>query len=96
MDNKADKVRVRLQISGRVQGVYFRASAVQRAQELGVTGWVMNCSDGSVAIVAEGTRQQLEDLTSWCRHGPDGARVTDVAVEWNPARNDFRAFTIKR
>jgi acylphosphatase len=75
MPNPPDQVRVRLKIEGWVQGVYFRASTVQEAHRLGVTGWVMNCPDGSVEAVAEGTRARIDELIAWCRRGPPGAQV---------------------
>lgn len=87
---------VQLKISGRVQGVYFRASAVQQAATLRLTGWVRNCDDGSVEAVAEGPRTKLEEFIAWCRVGPPGARVSQVEVRWQTAENSFRAFTIKR
>ena len=96
MDKTAEKAQVRLQIRGRVQGVYFRASTVQQAQELGLTGWVMNCDDGSVAAVVEGSRERLEKMISWCWKGPAGARVTHVDVEWSLSQDRFRGFSIKR
>jgi acylphosphatase len=95
MDNPSEFARVRLKISGRVQGVYFRASALQQAQKLGLTGWVMNCSDGSVEALAEGARAKLDELIAWCRLGPSGARVTNVAIKWESPEHGFRGFTIK-
>jgi len=90
------KTRVRLKIAGRVQGVYYRASTVQQAQSLGLTGWVMNCSDGSVEAVAEGAQTNLESLIAWCRQGPQGARVTQVDVRWETPENNFYGFSIRR
>jgi acylphosphatase len=95
MDNPSEFARVRLKISGRVQGVYFRASALQQAQKLGLTGWVMNCSDGSVEAIAEGVRAKLNELIAWCRLGPSGARVTNVDIKWESPEHGFRGFTIK-
>jgi acylphosphatase len=83
-------------IRGRVQGVYFRASTVYEAQNLGLTGWVRNCPDGSVEAVAEGTREKLDELIAWCKKGPSGARVKNVEVDWAPAQNNFQAFGIVR
>lgn len=96
MDNAAALTGVHLKIIGRVQGVYYRASTVQQAANLGLTGWVKNCDDGSVEVVAEGTRAELENLIAWCRVGPPGARVRQVEVRWQTAENSFRGFTIKR
>ena len=88
--------RVHLKIQGRVQGVYYRASTVQEAQKLGLTGWVMNCPDGSVEAVAEGARQKLDELIAWCRQGPTGARVANVDVRWETPENNFYGFSIRR
>ena len=88
--------RVHLKIQGRVQGVYYRASTVQEAQKLGLTGWVMNCPDGSVEAVAEGARQKLDELIAWCRQGPTGARVASVDVAWEKPENSFYGFSIHR
>ncbi len=96
MDSSADMARVHLTIRGRVQGVYYRASMLQEAQKLGLTGWVRNCSDGSVEAIAEGPRNQLEDLISWCWQGPPGAKATRIDVQWRAAQNSERQFSIKR
>jgi acylphosphatase len=96
MVQAANAVRVQLIIEGRVQGVYFRASAVSEAQKLGLTGWVMNCPDGSVQALAEGPREKLDQLIAWCHQGPDGAKVTNVNVQWAEAQNTFRGFAIRR
>jgi acylphosphatase len=96
MENKSERVRVHLKIEGRVQGVYFRASTVAQAQRLGATGWVRNCSDGSVEVLAEGARERIEKLIEWCRHGPEGAHVSRVQAEWEKPQNDFAGFGIRR
>jgi acylphosphatase len=96
METSLDKARVYLKIEGRVQGVYFRASTVAEAKRLDLTGWVMNSYDGSVEILAEGALANLEQLESWCRHGPPGAQVTNVKVGWEQPQNTFTAFTIRR
>lgn len=96
MEDSVKKNRVHLKIHGRVQGVYYRASTVQEAQNWGLTGWVRNCPDGSVEAVAEGAQQKLEDLIAWCRQGPTGARVTSLDVRWQTAENNFYSFSIRR
>ncbi len=73
-------VAVRATVTGRVQGVSFRYYTQQRARELGVTGWVRNEPDGSVALHAEGDQEAVDALVKWCRTGPALARVRDVAV----------------
>ena len=70
--------RVRVRVSGRVQGVFFRAETRARAESLGVAGWVRNTGDGSVEGVLEGSDDHVESLLAWCRRGPAGAQVDDV------------------
>lgn len=68
-------------ITGRVQGVFFRDSTRQKANELGVTGWVKNTVDGRVESVAFGTDEQLEKFEQWLRHGPPMAEVTAIEIQ---------------
>lgn len=96
MTNPLEASSVHLRISGRVQGVYYRASMLQEAQQLGVTGWVRNRPDGSVEAVAEGSKAKLDALIAWCRQGPDGARVSGVEAQWQPPQNSFVGFAIRR
>ena len=96
MKTPQNKVRVHLKIEGRVQGVYFRAATVTQAQKLSVTGWVMNCADGSVEALAEGGKEEIEELIAWCRRGPSGSRVTHVEIRWEEPQNIFAEFRIKR
>jgi acylphosphatase len=69
---------VSIRCSGKVQGVFFRVSAKNKADELGLKGWVRNEPDGTVLIHAEGHESQLEELLEWCNHGPQFARVEGV------------------
>ncbi len=87
--------RVHLIVRGRVQGVYFRASTRDRARQLGLNGWVRNCPDGSVEILAEGDKAHLERLVVWCHDGPPGAVVTDLDVEWQEAHGEFAGFVVR-
>ncbi|MGE0401970.1 MAG: acylphosphatase [Kofleriaceae bacterium] len=88
--------RVRALITGRVQGVSYRASTATEARRLGVVGWVKNRSDGSVELEAEGEPAQIAALLAWCENGPPLARVADVAVEeLAPTRTDT-SFAITR
>ena len=80
-------VRKRLRITGRVQGVAFRASTVTVAQALGLAGWVANCADGSVEAVAEGDEVGVAAFIRWCHQGPPAARVDDVAVLDEPGHS---------
>jgi acylphosphatase len=76
----ADAAR-RIRVTGRVQGVFFRDWAQQQARELGVSGWVRNCSDGSVEAHLEGEDSAVDQLVGRMRQGPPSARVEDVRVE---------------
>jgi len=84
--------RMRLLISGRVQGVFFRGSASDVAQSLALTGWVRNLFDGRVEIVAEGRRDALKALAAWAQQGPPAARVSQVDEQWSEFRGEFRGF----
>jgi acylphosphatase len=74
----AERVRRRLVVHGRVQGVFFRDTARRRAADLGVAGWVRNCPDGTVEVVAEGDPDAVGAMSRFCGEGPDGARVDHV------------------
>jgi len=87
--------RIALRITGKVQGVFYRASAAIAAQERGLRGWVRNVADGSVEAQAEGPRAELESFIAWCKKGPPAARVDEVEVEWSPATNAERDFRIR-
>jgi acylphosphatase len=71
---------VQVKVTGRVQGVAFRWEAQHQAEKLGVTGWVRNEPDGSVAAHIEGEPDAVNDMVVWLRQGPPAARVRDVAV----------------
>jgi acylphosphatase len=71
-------------ISGRVQGVFFRANTQREATRLGVTGWVRNLSDGRVEVLAYGTDAQVQALADWLAVGPRGAKVTDIVSDAAP------------
>ncbi len=76
-----DVVRRRVVVRGRVQGVWFRESARRRAEELGVSGWVRNTTDGTVEAELEGAADDVAVLVSWLGLGPPQARVDSVDVE---------------
>ena len=94
--NAADLTRLHAIIDGQVQGVGFRYFVQKEADSAGVNGWVSNRLDGQVEVVAEGTRQMLEDLAERLRGGPRGAYVTQIDITWEPASGEFQDFEIRR
>lgn len=89
------KRRAHLLISGRVQGVFYRANTRDEARRLGLTGWVRNLPDGRVEAVAEGEEEKLKRLIDWCHKGPPGAVVRGVEVHWEDFRGEFTDFEIR-
>ncbi|MBT3194279.1 MAG: acylphosphatase [Verrucomicrobia bacterium] len=79
---------------GRVQGVFFRDSAREEANHIGLTGWVRNRPDGTVELVAEGGIEGVEDFHRWCVHGPPYANVTSVDVSYSAATGEFEGFCV--
>lgn len=75
-------VRAHVVVSGRVQGVYYRASTGTEARARGLTGWVRNAENGDVEAVFEGPRDAVDEMIAWCRIGPPHARVDSVDVTW--------------
>jgi len=89
------KSSVHVIISGRVQGVWFRASTKQKAEELGLTGWVRNTSDGNVEAVFEGEDNLVKEMISWCHHGPVLSKVKKVEVTKQNVTNAFDNFSVR-
>lgn len=82
-------------VSGRVQGVFFRASAQERAQELGVTGWASNLPDGRVEVRACGDRDSVEAFRAWLEQGPPAAEVERVEATEEPFDPDLVRFEVR-
>ena len=89
-------IRAHLVVRGRVQGVWFRGSMQDEAGRLGVAGWVRNRPDGTVEAEIEGERDAVDALIAWAGHGPPGARVSGVSVEWVQTRGDRGGFAVTR
>ena len=88
--------QVRVLVSGRVQGVWYRASTAARAQSLNLVGWVRNLPSGEVEITAQGSREALEALIAWCHLGPPAAQVEAVTLRWQESCDTFDAFLVRR
>lgn len=89
------KAGARIIVFGRVQGVFFRHETQVTAQGLGLSGWVRNRRDGSVEILAEGEKDQLEALIGWCHQGPAMSNVEDVKVDWQKPTGEFQGFRVE-
>jgi acylphosphatase len=92
----SEVVRATILVSGRVQGVFYRASAMEEAQRLSLAGFVKNLPGGEVEAIVEGTRQAVEQFVTWCKVGPPAAKVDEVQVKFAAARHEFRTFTVER
>lgn len=77
-----EKARARVLVSGRVQGVLFRANTKEKADKLGIAGWVRNLADGRVEAVFEGKEQDVKLMVDWVRKGPVLAKIDDFSVVW--------------
>ena len=87
-------IRAHVCISGRVQGVFYRSTTRDRAEQLGLTGWVRNTSDGKVEAIFEGEETAIKDVITWCHKGPRSANVSDVTVEYHKFLGEFEEFCI--
>jgi acylphosphatase len=92
-----ERLRVRIVVRGRVQGVGFRYATVSEARRLGLAGWARNADDGSVEIVADGPSPAVQQLIAWCQHGPPSARVTNVQHREEPSNGELLgSFGVRR
>lgn len=88
--------RIHAIVSGRVQGVSYRASTASEARRLAVVGWVRNLPDGSVELEAEGPDDKISALIAWCEKGPPSSRVSGVAVDDVPVTGKDTTFAVVR
>ena len=86
---------VRILVKGRVQGVFYRASAKEKADSYGIKGWVRNTEAGDVELMASGKEEDLQRFVAWCRQGPRRAQVQDVWVT-TEVESSFTDFTVLR
>jgi acylphosphatase len=91
----SEQVRAHVWVTGRVQGVGFRAFVQQSGAQIGVIGWVRNVGWNRVEAVAEGGRDQVERFIEAMQRGPRAARVDETKVEWETPTGEFRAFDVK-
>jgi acylphosphatase len=91
----ADRTRAHVFVSGKVQGVYYRANTRDTAEKRDIDGWVRNLSDGRVEAVFEGPESSVEEMVEWCHTGSPAADVDDVSVEYE-SPEDEAGFRIRR
>ena len=89
------KVRAKILVSGIVQGVFYRANTKEKAQELGLKGYVKNLPDGRVEIIVEGEKEKILELIEWCKEGPPLAKVKNVEFYFGEATDEFSFFEIR-
>ena len=94
MENK-DQERAHVYVSGDVQGVFFRDSTREKAELLGLSGWVKNRPDGRVEALFEGPSDRVREMVRWCEQGPPHAGVEDVDVEFGAAQEDHSGFEVR-
>ncbi len=94
-DSDDTRSRVHVVISGKVQGVFFRANVRDLALKLNVNGWIKNLPNGRVEAMFEGKNDDVEKMINFCKTGPLGAKVDDIEVKREDYRGEFSGFTIR-
>ena len=87
--------RAHVYVSGQVQGVFFRDSTREKAEQLGLTGWVKNLPDGRVEALFEGSPEKVREMVQWCEEGPSHAAVEEVETEFDAAQGDLTGFEVR-
>jgi acylphosphatase len=90
-----DRERAHVYVTGEVQGVFFRDSTRQRAEELGLSGWVKNLPDGRVEALFEGPTERVREMIEWCEQGPPHAAVEEVETEYETSKGDLERFEVR-
>jgi acylphosphatase len=91
----SDLQRAHVKVSGQVQGVFFRDSTRQKAEELGLAGWVKNLPDGQVEALFEGPSERVREMVRWCEEGPRHASVANVYTDFQSASGDLECFEVR-
>jgi acylphosphatase len=90
-----DRERAHVYVSGQVQGVFFRDSAREKAEQLGLTGWVKNLPDGRVEALFEGPSERVREMVRWCEQGPSHAEVENVDAEFEASEGELTSFEVR-
>jgi acylphosphatase len=89
------KIRAHVIVTGKVQGVFYRAETASKARQLGLTGWVRNLPDGRVEAIFEGEETNVQKIVDFCRRGPPNAYVVDVNVRRQEWKDEFINFAVR-
>ena len=95
MASPSQPAETHLVIRGHVQGVYFRGSLQRQAEQRQLTGWVRNRADGAVEAVLQGDPEAIRSVIAWAHHGPRGAVVESVDVEWSQVDSPLDRFEVR-
>ncbi len=90
-----EKIRVRIVVSGKVQGVWFRQKTKQKAEKLKVLGWIKNLFDNQVEAVFEGEKDKVREMVKWAQKGPPLAKVKSLILKQEDCTNEFNRFEIR-
>jgi acylphosphatase len=90
-----DREQAHVYVSGQVQGVFFRDSTREKAEQLGLAGWVKNLPDGRVEALFEGPIENVREMVRWCKEGPSHAEVEDVDAAFEASQGDLTSFEVR-
>ena len=85
---------LKIELSGRVQGISFRAITKKFADKIGLKGYVSNRDDGSVSIVAQGSEEQLKELTDWIKSNPGASKINNIKLQEQDAEKEYSDFQV--
>lgn len=87
--------RVHIIIQGNVQGVFFRANAKKIAESLGLRGYAKNMDDGTVKVIAQGSKEKLKELIEFCKKGSEMSKVSKIDFKFEKANDEFDGFEVR-
>ncbi len=90
-----EREQARVYVSGKVQGVFFRDATREKAEQLGLAGWVRNLPDGRVEALFDGPSETVREMVRWCEEGPSHAEVEDVDAEFEASGGDLEGFEVR-
>ncbi len=88
-------MKTKINVYGKVQGVFFRYNTKKAAEKLGIKGWVRNIKDGSVEIIAEGEKEKIKEFTEWIKKSPGSSVVKKIDIKEEKTKEKFSGFSIR-